>query len=579
MRIVWLVIGFSSIGFAETNLDQSYRKIYEYFSGQNCSSIQQSNLIQCDPGKLTAKNLKDFSNFNEATYFTKLSELELERLKCGADYWKSLVEPSNQETFINLIQEKLPKLNSIRKEINDLSVRNALLNGKIPKGNYAHLQNMNDPYKNLRSEYERNNSEIKKLTELYELIISGIPHSDVPLFRDFIEAKAGTSGLSLKNVQPISEAEFRSLTGKISQGFLQSTQSIIKSKKNDGFYDLSGELKERLGTDSYLVGRLTQQHPESAALIEKYQCQTLHRKKGREGVWDGVSYLGTALSLGAPAVIGAARLVWVSRAASTAKSAQSVTSNVSRLVSFSAMFTGAGASVSELANQCFKGDSSLIKDSCSQTPQTITQSKDLSNCILIASVTGVSYASGPLERVIKTHISSARSVGDVKIGSNLAGKNTKVDVIKNLPDSGNKSRLLGDEISKTNPLEGSKEYKKAAERYGKELAGKNSSINELSDLEYVTARWAAQTTNLEDKVLAEKKFIEAFQQRMKLEKVTMDKARSKAQTIESIQANTFSERGFIIDRIGYLKSDLGSGSHKDGSLWQIEVLNKLLKSK
>lgn len=569
LRLFSIVLVFASIAAGETFLDSSYRKIYEAFSGKSCENKPTASINpNCYETGSAAKNLSDLNQFSESQFFSRLSTLEIERLECGMNYWKSLSNSTNNTFLVELLNEKIPQLNKLRKTINDLNVRNALLQGKSPNNTYVHQQNLSDPYKPLREEYEINNLQIKKITELYEMIMAAIPHSDIPVFRDFIEEKASTSGLKTKEPLLISTVDLNQISQKIKAGFSKNIQDLNSKKSGTGVYNLNESQREQLGTDSFLVSQLIKEQPGSLSLIEKYKCQVLHKQKGKEGLWDGVSYLGTALSLGGPAILGVARLGWVSRASTLAQT-KSITSlsAVSRMASYSALFTGLGTSFRDLTDQCFKSDQSKIVGSCEQTPQTLFAQKELSNCLLTGSLLAMTQGYGPIDKIMKMNSSMAKAIGDVKIGSKLQGRSAAVD----LATGTNKLRLEADALAVTKPTEAAKKYKEA-------LLGsttkKEYSARELQDMEYLSSRWGSLASDAKDAAEAEKKYIEAFKNRLNNE---YEVARKNKRNPLTTTSDNYKDQ-YIQDYIDFLKSDKGKDSHLTTTNWQINALQKFLRN-
>lgn len=550
----------SSSAQSESLLASSYRKLYEAFKGENCDSSISSNTTSnsvCANKNTTQKNLSDLNNFSEDQFFTQLALLESDRLQCGLSYWQSLSEGANQKAFLDLIKKKLPLLNLVKKAINDLNVRNALLKGKIPNNSYPHQQNISDPYKDLQTEYKLNNTQLQKLIEIYESIMATIPHSDIPAFRDFIENKAGTSGLGLNKVQAVTESDLDKIIGVVTLGFQTSLQDLNSKKTKDSQHQLSDSQKETLATDSFLISQLMQKQPSCINFIEKYKCQVLHTKKGKEGLWDGVSYLGMALSAGAPAILGLSRIAWLSRGISTLSETSSLSelSITSRIASYSSLLVGAGHSLKDISDQCLSSSKSTVKGSCHQTPQTILHQNEFGNCILTASLFAMGNASGPLEKILKTNSTSlSKVVNEVRIGSEV--KNIRATrSIEELASGSNLLRLKADQVAQSNPAEALKLYTQALN---------TEKITNTNNIRYLSIKVGA---------LAEKDSEAALKAKQMLNDAL------NAEIKNSIKPNDTSAQNFrnkfIQDRINQLSSD----NQVDTTKWEIKTLREILNGR
>jgi hypothetical protein len=162
---------------------------------------------------------------------------------------------------------------------------------------------------------------------------------------------------------------------------------------------------------------------------------------------------------------------------------------------------------------------------------------------------------------------------DLILRSGLAGQVAKIkgggtvlDTVEKMSDSANKSRLLAE--LKTNSIKPDVEastalFKKSTTQYLEEIKSRGTapSARELSEIEYVAARWASQTKDPKDLAAATKIYTDAMEKRFKTNGSGRD-------TGENVQ-------GYL----QMLQSDPGKGLHREASEWKRKTIIQYLNSK
>ncbi len=141
------------------------------------------------------------------------------------------------------------------------------------------------------------------------------------------------------------------------------------------------------------------------------------------------------------------------------------------------------------------------------------------------------------------------------------------EILIKLPESANKSRLLGEYEAaavKGNPEIAAKHFKDSTSRYKKEIDWESPTSRDYSVLEYSAANWGAKTKVSEEVIEAEKTFIDAFQKRMKKDAVQY-RARDNAEQ--------------VIENLKTLRDDPGIGHAAEVSKWRRRVIIEHYKKK
>ena len=161
---------------------------------------------------------------------------------------------------------------------------------------------------------------------------------------------------------------------------------------------------------------------------------------------------------------------------------------------------------------------------------------------------------------------------DLILRAGLAGQtgpykkvSTISEVVQGLPDSANRSRLLAE--LKSNSVKPDIEtstdlFKKSTNQYMEQFKAQKSapSARELSEIEYVSARWASQAKDKDEIAKAQKIYLEAFEKRLRT-----DKPQGQGTGVQ--------------DYINLIRDDGGKGLHKEASQWKIKTIIQYYNSK
>jgi hypothetical protein len=206
MKLICIVIIFSVSlnAYCAEFLDGVYKKLTEVFSTERCQN-PTSNLPNqdiCKEARAQNSNIQDLQNISEKSFYNRLAELQIDRLKCANDEWSSYSSKTeegklNQEFMIAKIENILPDLQFLKNQINKLVSETQLIRGKLPS-NFESRTDLSPRYLALRNEFNEKNETAKQLMGAYELRLSEIPNSDHPLVREFIENHLSTFFLKIQ---------------------------------------------------------------------------------------------------------------------------------------------------------------------------------------------------------------------------------------------------------------------------------------------------------------------------------------------------------------------------------------------
>lgn len=212
-----------------------------------------------------------------------------------------------------------------------------------------------------------------------------------------------------------------------------------------------------------------------------------------------------------------------------------------------------------------------------QRPLTSAEKNGLIDAHKIAEGKGY-FELSPAELKLKleklTEAGFSKDESDLILRSGLAGQVSKAykttgqtslaDIVNGMDASGNKLRLQAElklAAAKPDVAGATADFKKSTNSYLQEMKDRGgiASDRELSDIEYVAARWASQTKDPKEIAEATKAYTEAINKRF----VTSGKGNG-----ENVQ-----------QYLQQLQSDPGKGLHREASEWQRKTIIQYLNSK
>lgn len=152
---------------------------------------------------------------------------------------------------------------------------------------------------------------------------------------------------------------------------------------------------------------------------------------------------------------------------------------------------------------------------------------------------------------------------------------SQLELVKSLPDSPNKLRLLAEaegNVAKPDIEKMTTQFQKATEGYAKNIGELNkASSNDLSSLEYAASRWGSKATTPADVARAETLLGNAA-------KTRLDKEILSAAARASSRGAQFDKGAYVSEYINMLRSSPGSGLAKEATEFKIKAIIKAYNS-
>lgn len=394
MKLCFLIVSILTFTFqvkAEEAFSEAiYRNLYEALSGKNCDQSSEKSDPKCKQAGMAKGNRADLQNFSEDQFFGKLANIEMARLKCGQDYWRSLSSSGavqtkeqriqNQQALVTQYNKVLPTLNDLKSRMDQLKLLNTALHAKIVWAQTAKDVAADPGQAAKRKEYFDREAQIQELVPLYELAMSQLPHSDMPKVRKFIEDQAGPTFFR-KEVKPMTVGDMGRLADEAMTPITDSIGGLAKQIQANNF---STTQRESLATDGYLLGELSKENPDLAAPISKYQCLAQNRATGKKIVNAAADTALVVATVAAPALGAIGRMAFVAKFPRLAVGI----AGASRAVGYANVILNSYSAVSQLADLCFSGPAKV--ESCSQTPKTILAESTALQCVMQAAMHTIS---------------------------------------------------------------------------------------------------------------------------------------------------------------------------------------------
>lgn len=341
---------------------------------------------------MASANQKDFQITSENIFYNRLSELETARLQCSQSEWNSYSKKTangaeNQKIVIAKMNEVIPVLRRMQKDLNALGAQVSVLEAKLPKKSdtaglvlsareKTDLATKSAP---LLKEYEERKAEMTALQALYKMKSSEIPDADNSVVNSFIIDHMG--GYSNSKFIPVTSDSFEKLTTQMNANFDVSIKEYAKDKT--GSVDLSTDQKTYLALEPTLIAQLVRENPSQVLTIQNFQCQAKTRDQGKKRVETTATIASIAFPIGALGLAKAASSTFVLRSPILA----SRLATASKVLGFASVALGGLQAANQVANNCGGTPTkNKVEGSCTKNPKILTEQFSFASCLFDATL-------------------------------------------------------------------------------------------------------------------------------------------------------------------------------------------------
>jgi len=388
-KLFLIIFIFSSKSYSQTFVDKFYQAAGAMYSNETCPA-QSTNSLPCQNKTMAEKNRNDLQKTSETVFSNDLAKLDMARTQCVQAEWNSYSDPKNSKSaqnkklIIDQMNQVIPTLMNINKQISLLVYKNSELEPKIPKTEgfqlsakeKAQIQAKREPMLN---EYNERQQQVTALVALYKMVQNQIPHGDDPVMNKFLLEHMG--GYMQKGFVPVTEADFQKVSADIN-GELDAALDEVESTKKNGNYELSSSQKNRMALDPTLSAQWISKNPSQLASFQSFQCHVKLRDEGKKGLVKTATTVVTVASLALP--LAGAIAAKAAEAAFVLESPAllSTVSVAARSLGLASVALGGISMAHQVANNCKPENGTTISGSCEKDAKMLTEQFSLSSCLV-----------------------------------------------------------------------------------------------------------------------------------------------------------------------------------------------------